>query len=167
MLSLDKTLSYNTVPLGNVSAVFILHPRLHPRLWTPCVYLGSHLLKCIYRDYSLEAQMVKKLPAMWETQVGSLGREDQIPWRRKWQPTPVFLPVEFHGQRCLDSYSPWGFKESDTTERLTYTHTHTHTHTPLRWPPKFHYRLGGVPIRIPIYFFIEIHKLIQTFTWKF
>ena len=115
--------------------------------------------------------MVKKLPAMWETQVGSLGREDQIPWRRKWQPTPVFLPVEFHGQRCLDSYSPWGFKESDTTERLTYTHphthTHTHTHTPLRWPPKFHYRLGGVPIRIPIYFFIEIHKLIQTFTWKF
>ena len=43
------------------------------------------------------AQTVKNLPAMWETQ--SLGWED--PWRRKWQPTPVFLPREFHGQRSL------------------------------------------------------------------
>ena len=50
-------------------------------------------------------------------------------WRRKWQPTPVFLPGEFHGQRSLVGYSPWGRKESDTTERLTRTHTHTHTHT--------------------------------------
>ena len=46
------------------------------------------------------------------------------PWRRKWQPTPVFLPREFHGQRSLAGYSPynpWGGKESDTTEQLTYT----------------------------------------------
>ena len=42
------------------------------------------------------AQMVKHLPAMWETGVQSLGQE--IPWRRKWQPTPVFLPGKFHGQ---------------------------------------------------------------------
>ena len=41
--------------------------------------------------------------------------------RRKWQPTPVFLPVEFHGQRSLVGYSPWGHKESDMTERLTLT----------------------------------------------
>ena len=34
----------------------------------------------------------------------------------KWQPTPVFLPGEFHGQRNLAGYSPWGHKESDTTE---------------------------------------------------
>ena len=39
-----------------------------------------------------------------------------IPWRKKWQPIPVFLPGEFHGQRSLVSYSPWGHKESDTTE---------------------------------------------------
>ena len=38
------------------------------------------------------------------------------------------LPGEFHGQRSLVSYSPWGHKESDTTEQLTHTHTHTHTH---------------------------------------
>ena len=41
-----------------------------------------------------------------------------IPWRRKWQPTPVFLPEKFHGQRSLAGYSPWGHKESDTTEWL-------------------------------------------------
>ena len=39
--------------------------------------------------------------------------------RRKWQPTPVFLPGEFHGQRTLVGYSSWGHKESYTTERLT------------------------------------------------
>ena len=40
----------------------------------------------------------------------------KIPWRRKWQPTPVFLPGESHGQRSLAGYSPWGCKESETTE---------------------------------------------------
>ena len=40
----------------------------------------------------------------------------KIPWKRKWQPTPVFLPGEFHGQRSPVGYSPWGHKESDTTE---------------------------------------------------
>ena len=41
----------------------------------------------------------------------------KIPWRRKWQPTPVLLPGESHGGRNLVGYSPWGRKESDTTER--------------------------------------------------
>ena len=39
-------------------------------------------------------------------------------WRRKWQPTPIFLPGEFHGERSLVGYSPRGRKESDTTEQL-------------------------------------------------
>ena len=43
--------------------------------------------------------------------------------RRKWQPTPVFLPGKSHGQRSLVGYSPWGRKESDTTEQL---HFHFH-----------------------------------------
>ena len=63
------------------------------------------------------AQWVKKLPAMQETQeirVQFLNQED--PRRRKWQPTPVFLPGESHGQRSLAGYSPKGHKESDTTE---------------------------------------------------
>ena len=45
----------------------------------------------------------------------------KIPWRREWQPTPVFLPGEFHGQRSLVGYSSWGLKELDATERLSTT----------------------------------------------
>ena len=45
--------------------------------------------------------------------IPGLGR---FPWRRTWQPTPVFLPGEFHGQRSLVGYSPWGCKELDTTK---------------------------------------------------
>ena len=44
------------------------------------------------------------------------GDRLEIAWRRKWQPTPLFLPVKSHGQRNLASFSPWGCKESDTTE---------------------------------------------------
>ena len=47
----------------------------------------------------------------------------KIPWRRKWQPTSVFLPGESHGQRSLAGYSPWGHKELDTTDWLTHTHS--------------------------------------------
>ena len=64
------------------------------------------------------AQSVKNLPAVQETQVRFLGWEDplgKIPSRRKWQPTPVFLPGEFHGQRSLVGYSPWSRQESDMT----------------------------------------------------
>ena len=46
----------------------------------------------------------------------------KIPWRKAWQPTPVFLPGESHGRRSLVGYSPWGRTESDTTERLHLTY---------------------------------------------
>ena len=61
--------------------------------------------------------MVKKLLATQETWVASLGQE--IPWRRAWQPTPAFLLGEYHGQRSLVGCSPWGHKESHTTEQLS------------------------------------------------
>ena len=44
----------------------------------------------------------------------------KIPWRRKWQRTPVLLPGESHGGRSLVGYSPWGCKELDMTERLHF-----------------------------------------------
>ena len=47
----------------------------------------------------------------------------KIPWRRAWQPNPVFLPGESHGQRSLAGFSPQVRKEPDMTE---VTHTHTH-----------------------------------------
>ena len=49
---------------------------------------------------------------------------EKIPWRRKWQPTPEFLPKKSHGQRSLAGYSPWGRKESDT---MTQLNTHACT----------------------------------------
>ena len=45
----------------------------------------------------------------------------KIPWRREWQPIPVFLPGEFHGQSSFMDKSPWGCKESDMSEELTHT----------------------------------------------
>ena len=55
---------------------------------------------------SLVAQTVKNLPAMLETMFDPWF--GNIPWRRKWQPTPVFLSEESHGQRSLAGYSPQG-----------------------------------------------------------
>ena len=61
--------------------------------------------------------MVKNLPAIQETEFDPWVKK--IPWRRKWLSSLVFLPREFHRQRSLVAYSPWGCKESDTTEQLT------------------------------------------------
>ena len=71
---------------------------------------------------SLVAQTVKRLTTMQETWVQSLGQK--IPWRRKWQPTPVFSPGESDGRRSLVGYCPRGRKESDTTDRLHFFRKH-------------------------------------------
>ena len=55
-------------------------------------------------------------------------------WRKKWQPTSVLLPGESHGQGSLVGYSPWGGKESDTTERLHFAHF-TLYHCRRKWQP--------------------------------
>ena len=76
----------------------------------------------------------------------------KIPWRRKWHPTPVFLPRKSHGQRSLAGCSPWGRKESDRTE-----HTKAQTGTLLcpRMPLKAHTVLmnhhDALPILTPDY----------------
>ena len=63
------------------------------------------------------AQTVKKSAC----NAGDLGLipVGKIPWRRKWQPTPVFLRGKSHGQRRLEGYSPWGHKETAMTGKLT------------------------------------------------
>ena len=90
----------------------------HPFPCLPCllfIYLAAPDLCCRSWDLSLVAQLVKNLPAMQETWVG------KIPGRRESLPTTVFWPGEFCGL-----YSPWGCKESDTTEQLGM-HTRTNT----------------------------------------
>ena len=80
------------------------------------------------------ALVVRNLPANAGDTSGSDPWVGKIPRRSKWQSTPVFLPVQFHGQRSLVGCSTWGHKELDMTEQLsTHTHTrvrtHTHTHS--------------------------------------
>ena len=59
----------------------------------------------------------------------------KLPWRRQWQPIPIFLPEKSHGQRSLVGYSPWGHKESDMTERLGTHFLHLSKHpSPLSYP---------------------------------
>ena len=79
--------------------------------------------------------MVKNLPTMQETWFDPwVGK---IPWRRKWQPTPIFLPEEFHGQRSLAGYNSWGHKESDMTEQLILHFTSVYrVDSILLWQPE-------------------------------
>ena len=75
------------------------------------------------------------LQAVWDFPGGSDGKASvylqcgrpgfdpwvgKIPWRRKWQSTPVFLPGKSHGKRSLIGHSPWGCKELDMTEQLHF-----------------------------------------------
>ena len=103
---------------------------------------AMHLGRCTVHTDKTAVPLFISLPSIWEKgfQGSTSGQEPacqcrrhkrsmfdpwvrKIPWRN-WQPTPVFLPGEFHRQRSLEGYSPWGCKELDTTEWLTHTHTH-------------------------------------------
>ena len=72
---------------------------------------------------SLMAQTVKNPPVDFR-RPGFSPWVEKIPWRRAWQPTPIFLPGESHEQRSLVGYSPWGLKEWDTMSDLTRTQSH-------------------------------------------
>ena len=71
------------------------------------------------------AQLVNTHLPIQETQ-----RVGKTPWRRKWEPTPVFLPGEFHGQRSLVGYGPWDHKESDMTNVTEHTGMHARINLP-------------------------------------
>ena len=90
-----------------------------PLIRTTVVAFRTHVA---HSGASQVAQWFKNPPA----NTGDARDSSSIPWSgrspgegRKWQPTPVFLPGESHGQRSLVVYSPWGHKKSDATERQT------------------------------------------------
>ena len=70
----------------------------------------------LFGMYGFPGSSVGKESACDAGDLGSIPGFGKIPWRREWQPTPVFLPGESHGQRNLAGYNPWGCKESDMTE---------------------------------------------------
>ena len=88
--------------------------------WTQLSGFHFHFLTPM--QASLVAHMVKNL--LQCRRLGFRPWFGKIPWRRTWQPTPVFLFGELHGPRSLVGYSPWGRKESDTTEQLTFSRSH-------------------------------------------
>ena len=87
-------------------------------LKTVCVYMYVYIYMCVCVCVCV---CVCISPVAWRVEILSTVQDT---WRRAWQPTPVLLPGEFHGRRSLVGYSPWGRKESDTAEWLTYTHTY-------------------------------------------
>ena len=83
----------------------------------------------IYRESFPGGQWVKNQPAMQDTgDMDSIPGSRKIPWKRKLQPTPVFLPKNSHEQRSLVGYRSKGRKESDMTEPLN-THIDTSVKT--------------------------------------
>ena len=80
-----------------------------------------HLLSIVFgRTFWLIRGSEVKASACNAGDQGSIPGSGRFPWRRKWQPTPVFLPGESHGRRNPVGYSPRGCKESDTTERFHF-----------------------------------------------
>ena len=101
----------------------------------PVLWKWIDRLASVFKN-NFDRNMIERLPC------GSAGKESackagdlgfspefnpwvgKIPWRREWLATPVFLPGEFHGERRLVGYSPWGHKELDTTKWLTPADSH-------------------------------------------
>ena len=100
--------------------------------------------------------MVRNPPAMQETRVQSLGQEN--PLEKGMAHTPVFLPGEFHGQRSLAGYSPWGRRELDTTEQLIMQ-----KHLIVLYPSQSYFLGGSYSLSICMHNFcinvISTHKI--------
>ena len=73
-----------------------------------------------YAIFAVDFPGSSVVESIWQCQrcrqLGFSPQVGTIPWRRKWHPTPVFLPGGSHGQRGLVGYRPWGRRESDTAE---------------------------------------------------
>ena len=82
-------------------------------------------------------------------------------WRRKWQPTPVFLPGKFHGQMSLLGYSLWGHKESDTTEPLHFPSHSAKLQKQLKTPKAFHKSCWDISLKWDPFCFYLFSFLIQ------
>ena len=88
-------------------------------------YVPKYLLEVLdiyylVKKYHSSSGSDGKVSACNAEDLGLIPWVRKIPWRRKWEPTPVLLPEKFREWRSLVGYSPWGHKESDMTERLHF-----------------------------------------------
>ena len=94
-------------------------PKFRQTFITSCSEVFVYLSEQLLEKHSL---FLVTFVGQWEWDFMHFGFNPCIsPGFRIWQPTPVSLPGEFHGQMSLAGYSPWSRKESDTTEQLTTT----------------------------------------------
>ena len=116
---------------------------------------GSHsLLQGIFRTQGLNLHLLHCRQILYCLSHHGLPR--WIPWRRKRQPTSVFLPEEFHGQRSPVDCSPWDHRVRHDLPHAcacTQTHTHTHTHTVRLWPMSW-------KNSVPICLYLELEKVV-------
>ena len=110
------------------------------RLWPPSWEAGRSLILLRWKiGQKIRMWLFFSHWGPWDHQVCCQVIPEQVPvvfevilrwhWRRKWQPTPVFLPGKSHGRRSLLGYSPWGRKELDMTEWLHFTSLHFRWHS--------------------------------------
>ena len=72
-----------------------------------------------------QVELVVNNPPASARDMGLIPELGRSPWRRSWQPTPIFLPGESHGQRSLAGYSPWVHKSRTQLRNLAHTHSAT------------------------------------------
>ena len=114
--------------------------------------MGSHRVGHDWSNLAAAAAATRCVLSWWlsgkesacSADVDSIPRSGRSSWRRKWQLIPVFLPGEFHGQRSLVGYRPWGHKESGMRlnhhhQLCVYVHVsvcasvYTHVYTYFTW----------------------------------
>ena len=106
-------------------------PHPNPLGWPRAPALGA-LLQTLNLHWSSILHMIigtsRKQPA-WQYRRCKRHRVGKNPWKREWQPTPVFLPGESHGQRSLLGYCPRGGRVRHDWSDLAHVRVHTHTHS--------------------------------------
>ena len=101
---LEKNLSCLSQPLGAPGVPWLVAASLPPT--SASIITWPSLW--VFSSYKMDTLVLDLGPTLVH-----------YPWRRKWQPTPVFLPEKSHGQRSLEGCNLWGHKESDMSERLS------------------------------------------------
>ena len=92
--------------------------------------IGELMLRHLFTNWYQEQSNSKMYISKKEVNIiGAVS--NLILWRRKWQPSPILLPGECHGQRSQAGYSPWDHKDLDTTERLIFFFLNLHQHLTL------------------------------------